>query len=277
MTAAAAMGMGRPARVRNLAVGRRLRDVLPALAIFVSVLIAWEVILGAVGVQQFLIPRPSVIAAALVDQWPTLQKGVVFTATEALGGLLVGSSLALLAAFATSRWATARESLLPVAIAANSIPIIAFAPIANNWFSSESPASRMTIVALMTFFPMMINTVRGLTSVDAAALELMQSYAASEGTVLRKVRIPNALPYIFTALRVTTTLSVIGAVVGEYFGGPQSALGIYITSEAYVFRYPNAWAGIVLACLLGIAFYLAVVAVEWLVLPWYGSRRAAES
>jgi NitT/TauT family transport system permease protein len=135
----------------------------------------------------------------------------------------------------------------------------------------------MTIVALMVFFPMMINTVRGLTSVDAAALELMQSYAASEGTVLRKLRVPIALPYIFTALRVTTTLSVIGAVVGEYFGGPQSALGIYITSEAYVFRYPNAWAGIVLACALGIAFYLAVVIAERIVLPWYAARRESDS
>jgi NitT/TauT family transport system permease protein len=269
--------MGRPAPARDPALGRRLRDAVPAVGVFVGVLVAWELVLGALGVQQFLIPRPSVIAAALIDQWPTLQKGLVFTATEALGGLVVGSVLALIAAAATSRWATARESLLPVAIAANSIPIIAFAPIANNWFSSESPASRMTIVALMTFFPMMINTVRGLTSVDAAALELMQSYAASEGSVLWKLRVPNALPYIFTALRVTTTLSVIGAVVGEYFGGPQSALGIYITSEAYVFRYPNAWAGIVLACALGIGFYLAVVAAERLVLPWYAVRRETDA
>jgi NitT/TauT family transport system permease protein len=272
-----AVGMRRVGPARDLAVGRRMREAVPALVVFVAVLFAWELVLGALGVQQFLIPRPSVIAAALVDQWPTLQQGVVFTATEALGGLAVGSTLALAASFATLRWTTARESLLPVAIAANSIPIIAFAPVANNWFSSESPASRMTIVALMTFFPMMINTVRGLTTVDTAALELMHSYAASEGTVLRKLRIPNALPYIFTALRVTTTLSVIGAVVGEYFGGPQSALGIYITSEAYVFRYPNAWAGIVLACALGITFYLAVVAGERLVLPWYAARREADS
>jgi NitT/TauT family transport system permease protein len=91
--------------------------------------------------------------------------------------------------------------------------------------------------------------------------------------VLLRVRIPNALPYIFTALRVTTTLSVIGAVVGEYFGGPQHALGIYITSEAGLFRFPNAWAAIVLACALGIVFYLAVVGLERLVLPWHASNR----
>jgi NitT/TauT family transport system permease protein len=252
---------------------RRLRDAAPAIAVSVLVLVSWEVVLGALGIQQFLLPRPSVIAAALVDQWPVLQRGVVFTATEALGGLAVGTVLGLGVAFATARWATARESLLPVAVAANSIPIIAFAPIANTWFSSESPASRITIVALMTFFPTMINAVRGLTTVDPAALELMHSYASSPLQVLLRVRIPNALPYIFTALRVTTTLSVIGAVVGEYFGGPQHALGIYITSEAGLFRFPNAWAAIVLACALGIMFYLAVVVLERLLLPWHASNR----
>jgi NitT/TauT family transport system permease protein len=129
----------------------------------------------------------------------------------------------------------------------------------------------------MTFFPMMINATRGLTTVEPAALELMHSYAASEAQVLRRLRIPNALPYIFTALRVTTTLSVIGAVVGEYFGGPTTALGIYITSEAGLFRYPNAWAAIVLACALGIVFYLGVIALERIVLPWHVTRREAAS
>jgi len=250
-------------------------DALPALVVFVGALVSWELVLQALGVQQFLLPRPTVIAAALVDQWPVLQRGVIYTATEALGGLALGAGLALVAALATSRWTAARESLMPIAVAANSIPIIAFAPIANNWFSSESPASRIVIVALMTFFPIMINTVRGLTTVDASALELMHSYAATEAQVIRRLRIPNALPFIFTALRVATTLSVIGAVVSEYFGGPTIALGIYITSEAGLFRYPNAWAAIMLACGLGITFYVTVVLLERLVVPWRAMRGEA--
>jgi NitT/TauT family transport system permease protein len=264
-------GVGRPPRLAGL--GSKLGELAPALAVFVAVLVLWEVSLTALGVKQFLLPRPSVIAAALVDQWSTLQKGVIFTATEALGGLAIGVALGTVVALATSRWLTAREALLPIAIAANSIPIIAFAPITNNWFSSESPVSRMAIVTVMVFFPVMINLVRGLTAVDPAALELMHSYAASQAQVLRKVRIPNAMPFFFTALKIATTLSVIGAVVGEYFGGPQSALGIYITSEAYVFRYPNAWAAIVLASMLGIVFYLIVAGVERVVLPWQAGGR----
>ena len=265
-----------PARFR-FSLRARLLGATPPLAVLLVVLIAWEVALQALGIQQFLLPRPSVILAALVDQWSTLQIGIVYTATEAILGLAVGCGLGLLAAFATAHWAAAREAFLPVAIAANSIPIIAFAPITNNWFSSQSPLSRITIVAVMVFFPMMINAVRGLTTVDPAAIELMRSYAATDVEILRKVRFPNALPYIFTALKIATTLSVIGAVVGEYFGGPQTALGIYITSEAYVFRYPNAWAAIVLACLLGISLYLLALLAERIVLPWYAAMRQQES
>ena len=107
-----------------------------------------------------------------------------------------------------------------------------------------------------------INTVRGLTDVSPAAFELMSSYASTDAQTMRKLRVPNALPYWFTALRIATTLSVIGAVVGEFFGGPLYALGIYITLETGHSRYPTAWAAIVLACALGIVLYLADVLIE---------------
>ena len=252
-----------------------LRDSLPAIGVFVAVLVIWEVGFLLLGVQSFLIPRPTVIGASLVDDWDTLLKGVVFTGTEAVLGLLVGLVLGTAAGFATARWVSAREVLLPVAIGASTIPIIAFAPITLNWFGPESLLPRITIVAVMVFFPVMVNTIRGLTNLDAGALELLSSYAAGEGRVLRSVRIPNALPYWFTALRIATTLAVIGAVVGEFFGGPLYALGIYITRETGSSRYPSAWAAIVLACALGIVLYLIVVALERVVMPWNAAREAA--
>jgi NitT/TauT family transport system permease protein len=231
----------------------------------------WEVALGVLGVKQFLLPRPSLIFASLVSEWGTLVEGLRYTAVEAIGGLAIGSALALATAFATARWVLARETLVPLAIAANSMPIIAFAPITNNWFGSENAASRMTIVAVMVFFPIMVNTVRGLTNVDASAIELMRSYASSDFEVLRRLRIPNALPYILTGFRIATTLAVIGAVIGEYFGGPRQALGIYITGEATLFRFANAWAAILMACALGIFLYVIVVSVERVLLPWHAS------
>jgi len=145
---------------------------------------------------------------------------------------------------------------------------------AAEW-GPESILPRLTIVALMVFFPVMINTIRGLTNVEPAALELLSSYAASERQTMAKLRAPNALPYWFTALRIATTLSVIGAVVGEFFGGPLYSLGIYITLESGHSRYPTAWAAIVVACAMGIGLYLAAVALERLVVPWRSAREMA--
>ena len=255
--------------------GRVGADWLPPVVLFVVVLVIWEVSLGLLGVKSFLLPRPSDIAASLAADWPTLQKGLAYTATEALVGLVTGLVLGTLAGLATARWRTAQETLLPIAIGASTIPIIAFAPITINWFGPESVLPRVVIVAVMVFFPVMANTIRGLTEVNPASLELMQSYAASETETLRTLRIPNALPFWFTALRIAATLSVIGAVVGEFFGGPLYSLGIYITLETGHSRYPTAWAAIILACLLGIVLYSAAVVAERLVLPWHAARAAA--
>ena len=111
----------------------------------------------------------------------------------------------------------------------------------------------MVIAAVLCFFPVLVNTLRGLTSVEPRAIELMHSYAAGEAKIFRRVRIPTALPFIFTALKVATVLAMIGAVVGEYFGGSLNALGVLILTRARVFQFDEAWAGIVVACLIGFA------------------------
>jgi NitT/TauT family transport system permease protein len=260
----------------QIGLGGRLGEIVPPVVVFVLVVLIWEVGLTVLNVRQFLLPKPSVILAAIQEQQSVLAQGITYTGLEALGGLVVGVALGTAAAFAIARWATAREVLMPLAVAASSVPIIAFAPITSAWFSSQNPLARIAIVSVMVFFPVVVNTVRGLTSVEPAAIELMRSYAASDVDILRRIRIPNALPYYFTALKIAATLAVIGAVIGEYFGGPRYALGIYISSEAYVFRYPNAWAGILMACLLGIAFYVAVLLLERIAIPWQTAKRGTE-
>jgi NitT/TauT family transport system permease protein len=143
----------------------------------------------------------------------------------------------------------------------------------NNWFGIDNPFSKMAIVAIMVFFPMMINTVRGLTLVEPRSLELMRSYAAGEFQILAKLRIPNSLPYIFNGFKIAAALSMIGAVVGEYFGGPRIALGVFITQEAALFRFSSAWAAIIVACILGITIYLVILAIERVAMPWHVSFR----
>ena len=121
---------------------------------------------------------------------------------------------------------------MPIFIAANAVPIIAFAPIFNAWFNPISPNSKIAVAAVLCFLPVMVNTLRGLQSASPRQIELMRSYAASELEIWRRVRIPTALPFLFTALKVASVLAMIGAIVGEYFGGALNALGVLINSEA---------------------------------------------
>ena len=255
---------------------RRLLYYLPAVVVFVGGIALWELIVDLFKIERFLLPAPTAIAAAFADNRDELIAAGITTFIEAVGGFAIGLTAGLIVAFATARFAFARGALMPFAIAANAIPIIAFAPIANSWFGIISPLSKMMIVALLVFFPVMINVVRGLTSADASSLELMRSYATSDWSVFRKVRVPAALPYFFTALKVSATLSLIGAIVGEYFGGATEALGRIIVESAAFLRFANAWAAIIIAAALGIAFYLIIIGLERIVMPWHASVRGRE-
>jgi NitT/TauT family transport system permease protein len=259
---------------------QRIRWYAPAVVVFASVIVLWEVAVEATGLQKFILPKPSAIAVGLVENLDDTRFGLAASARatliEALGGLAIGTVSGVLVALATARWTTARGVLLPLAIAANAIPIIALAPLLNNWFGIENPLGKMVMAAILVFFPVMANVTRGLVQVDPAAIELMRSTAATEWQILRKVRIPNALPYFFTAMKLATTLSLIGAIVAEYFGGSQFVLGRVIVSSTSALRFDVTWAAILLAATTGIVFYLVTVAIERLVIPWHASLRATE-
>jgi NitT/TauT family transport system permease protein len=256
-------------------VGRGLRDWVPAIVVFVAGIALWEGLVRGLDIQNFLLPAPSAILETLWTERETLFGAGWFTFKEALGGWLMGSSAAILTALVLARWKLLGVALMPYAIAANAIPIIAFAPITNNWFGTLNPLSKMVIAAVLCYFPVLINTLRGLTSVRPQQIELMRSYAAGEVAIFRRVRIPNALPYIFTGLKVATVLAMIGAIVGDYFGGSQEALGIQIRRQAGVFAFTEAWAAIVVASILGILFYAAVAVAERLTMRWHPSARGA--
>jgi NitT/TauT family transport system permease protein len=254
-------------------VGRRARDWAPAVAVFALGIGAWEGLVRGLGVQRFLLPPLSDILRTFWEQRETFVDAGLFTFKEAVGGFAIGSTAAILCALVLARWRPLGSALMPYAIAANAIPIIAFAPITNNWFGILSPASKMAIAAVICFFPVLVNTLRGLTSVRPQSIELMRSYAAGEVEIFRRVRIPNSLPYIFTGLKVATVLAMIGAIVGDYFGGSQEALGILIRRSAGIFAFEEAWAAILVASVLGIAFYAAVALVERLTMSWHPSMR----
>jgi NitT/TauT family transport system permease protein len=257
---------------------RRLRRALvewaPALVILVLGLVGWEVAVNAFGIQKFLLPKPSEIATAFWDQRSILWPAGWYTFTEAFWGFVIGVSFGIGAAVVLARFRAVGSALMPYFIAASAIPIIAFAPIANAWFGIEK-SSKIFIAALLCFFPVLVNTLRGLTSVKPQQVELMRSYAARDFAVFRRVRVPTSLPYVFASLKVASVLAMIGAIVGEYFGGSQQQLGIQIKNSAALFQFETAWAAILVACILGVGFYLAVSVAEILTMRRYPSAERA--
>ena len=254
-------------------VGRSALDWLPALVVLVAVFLVWQESIAVFHIKRFLAPQPTEIASTFWTNRHELISAGWFTFQEALGGFAIGSALGILFALVLARWRGLGRALMPYLIAANAIPIIAFAPIMNAWFDPFSKGSKMAIAAVLCFFPVLVNTLRGLTSVRPQSIELMRSYGAGELETFRRVRIPTALPFIFTALKIATVLAMIGAIVGEYFGGAFTALGVLINSRSATFQFKEAWAGIGVACAYGIAFYLAVAIVERLAVRWTPSTR----
>jgi len=253
-------------------VGRRVVDWLPALVVFVAIIALWQGLIVWTHAQQFLLPKPTSIGSAFWTYRHELWSAEWYTFQEALGGFVLGSGIAILVALVLARWRPLGTALLPYAVAANAIPIIAFAPITNQWFGGGlTKSSKIAIAAVLCFFPVLVNTLRGLTSVRPQDLELMRSYAAGNIEVFRRVRIPTALPFMFTGLKVASVLAMIGAVVGEYFGGALNAIGVLILSRSRVFQFNEAWAGVLVVCLFGLALYIAVAIVERLTLRWVPS------
>lgn len=251
-----------------------VREHFTALVVAVHVLFLWETAVDLFNIEQFLLPKPTVIWEAFKEIYPGVIAGSWYTFQNALRGFAYGCGAGILTGLVAARYPRLSRAILPLAVAANAVPIIAFAPISNQWFGFTSPNSKAAIAAVLCYFPAMISTVQGLTSVQPIQLELMRSYAASEFEIFRKVRLPNALPYMFSAFKLAATLSMIGAIVAEFFGGsPATALGFSITDNARKLRITDAWTGIIVASLLGIGFYVLVSVLERTAMPWYGSFR----
>ncbi|MEU7869306.1 ABC transporter permease [Dactylosporangium sp. NPDC049140] len=245
-----------------------MRRILPPLLVGILGLAGWELVVKAGRIAPFILPAPSAIWAELVEQRTNVLDAALASGANALVGLVGGTVVAVLAALATSRVRLLSEVSVPFAAVLNALPIIALAPILNNMFESTSSLPRRLVAGIIVFFPVFLNTLRGLREVDPTHRELMASYAAGGWTFARLVRLPGALPHLFTGLRQASSLAVIAAVVAEYFGGLQDGLGARITSAAAFTAYPRAWAFVFGACVLGLVFYLTTLLLERLAMPW---------
>jgi NitT/TauT family transport system permease protein len=206
-----------------------------------------------------------------------LLRASLFTAKEAVVGFAMGASIGFVLGVLMSEWRVLQRGFLPYVVASQTVPILAVAPIVVVYLGSLNVAAWFSVAVIasyLTFFPVTINTLRGLQSTDRRALELMRSYAAGRPSVLWKLRIPAALPYIFTALKVSATASIVGAIIGEAPSSIQEGLGGFIVNfnQYYSLNPENLWATNLIAALLGIAFFLVIVIAEKIVV-----RRAPEN
>ncbi len=253
--------------------GTRFDGVLTAALFGLWVLYFWQMLVVAFEVPRVLLPAPTMIVQALVDNPGKLWGDFNQTVLKAVCvGWLLGSGLGFAVAVAIDRMPFLQRGLLPLASLTSTVPLVAVAPIAVMWFGFEWP-SKAAVVVLMTFFPMLVSTLAGLKASGKLERELMVSYAASYSRTLWSLRLPSATPFIFGALKVNATLALIGAIVAEFFGSPTVGLGFRISTEAARMNMSLVWGAIVVAAVTGSMAYALLVQLERRAAFWHPSIR----
>jgi NitT/TauT family transport system permease protein len=253
----------------------RITDLIPPLVFGLVVLALWEAVVRLFGVPSIILPPPSAIVARLVSSVPTLSADFLQTIKGVLVGYAVGCASGLIVAILVDRSEFLQRGLLPLGNFVSALPIVGVAPIMVMWFGFDWP-SKAAVVVVMTFFPMLVNAVAGLESASAIERDLMKTYAADYWQTLLALRLPAALPFIFNALKINTTLAMIGAIVAEFFGTPIVGLGFRISTEVGHLGIDMVWAAIVVAAVTGSLFYALVARVERRATFWHPSYRAKE-
>lgn len=258
----------------------RLRRILVYVVIAVLIVLIWEGSKAIFAIPDYKLPHLSQIGEAFVRPaakgqfvWQILLYDAAYTMLEALTGFVIGGLVGFAFAVLFVHVPVARKGLLPFVIASQTVPIIAIAPmivVGLGQLGAPPWIPKSAIAAYLTFFPVTINVLRGLESIDRDALALMRSYAATHLQIFTKLRLPNSTPYLFTALKIASTASVIGAIIGELPTGSKHGIGVQIINGAQTntFNPGFLWATIVMASILGLLFYGAVALAEKLIVRW---------
>jgi NitT/TauT family transport system permease protein len=257
---------------RSKFAGKAIHIGLPLLA-GILFLLAWENQLfhRILNLKIYQLPLPSAIAEAIRENGELLLSYTRYTLTEAVLGMLAGSVAGFGVALVATAWPRWGAGSLLLIASLNAAPIVALAPIMNLWLG-DGMGSRVAIVMATTMAAMAINAHKGMRMIDPLSLDLMHSYAVKKHEIFLYLRIPNSLPYVFTALKINTTASMIGAIVGEFFVSSRG-LGYLLSNSIKVAKMPLGWSCIVMAALAGVLFYLIVERLEKAYIKWHPSQR----
>ena len=245
---------------------RRLNNVMPALVLSAGVLIFWEAIIRLSNVPTFVLPAPTGIVASLVANWRGLATAARATALEVLFGFVLSAMAGITVALIIVRFERFGRALYPLIVLFQNVPKVALAPIFILWFGYDL-APKILLIIVIAFFPVAIDMLAGLQSVEPSFVALMRSVGASNGKILLRVRIPHSLPHLMAGLKVAITFSVIGAIVGE-FAGANQGLGYVIQFASTQLDTPLIFAALVVVSVLGLAFYYVVEFGERVLVPW---------
>jgi NitT/TauT family transport system permease protein len=252
---------------------RWLQELAVPLLFGLFLVYLWEVAVRGFGVSPVLMPAPSSTATRLAESLPILWEDFVQTFVRSvLAGYIIGCGAGFLVAVVAYRFDFLKRGLLPLGNFVSALPIVGIAPIMVMWFGFDWP-SKAAVVAVMCFFPMLVNALAGLAIAGPIERDLMRSYAAGPLQTLLKLNLPAAMPFIFNALKINSTLALIGAIVAEFFGTPLHGIGFRISIEVARMSLDMVWAEIALAAVAGMAFYGVVALAERAVTSWHPSYR----
>jgi NitT/TauT family transport system permease protein len=254
-------------------VASRIVDLVIPLLFGAFVFYLWEVAVRGFGVPTVLLPPPSMIAVRFFSSlWMLWQDLFQTFILGVLSGYVIGCGAGFLVAVLAHRYTFLGRGLLPIGNFVSALPIVGIAPIMVMWFGFDWP-SKAAVVVVITFFPMLVNTLAGLDAAGHIERDLMRSYAAGHAQTLQKLYLPAAMPFIFNALKINSTLAFIGAIVAEFFGTPTLGIGFRISIEAGRMALDVVWAEIALAAIAGMAFYGIVALAERATTFWHPSYR----
>ncbi len=251
--------------------GSRASEWTVSVAGILVLLVAWQLLESVLPIPRYILPLPTSIVQSMVRNAGLLLANTWPTVIEALGGFVVGNWVAVGLAVMIVWSKTLERTVYPIAILFRGIPIIAIAPIMVLWLGNGY-SSKIAIAALISFFPTLVNVIKGLTSVDHQALELLDMFSASKSQVFRLVRWPYAMPYLFAALKIATTSSVLGAIVGEWIGSEQG-LGYLVILATDQYRASLLFATLAISTVVALVLFGLVGAAEHVFVRWHEETR----